>query len=54
MALEAWALLGNGMGGIEWSGLPLVAAVLGVGDIERLVHALRVIRTHQPPTIAGR
>ena len=53
LALEAWALLGNGMGGIDWAGLPLVAALLGVSDVERLVHALRVLRTHQPPGRPG-
>lgn len=41
-------MLFNGMGGIDWSGLPLVAAHLGVTDIEGLLDALEVLVTHDP------
>lgn len=41
-------MLTNGMGGIDWSGLPLVAAHLGVTDAEGLLDALEVLVTHQP------
>lgn len=50
MAVRAWNMLANGMGGIDWSGLPLVCALLGVRDVELLVERLLVIKTHRPPT----
>ncbi len=43
-------MLSNGMGGVDWSGLPLAAAVLGVDDIDALVDAIVTIKTHKPPT----
>lgn len=49
LALRAWRLLGNGMGGIDWAGLPIVAELLGVTDPERLIEQLLVIRAHKPP-----
>lgn len=33
---------------MDWSGLPLVAAWLGVDDIDGLLHRLIVIKTHRP------
>lgn len=36
------------MGGIDWSGLPFVAAYLEIDDVEALVDALLVIKTHRP------
>lgn len=43
-------MLANGMGGIDWAGLPLACAVHGVQqDIEALIHRLTVIKTHKPP-----
>ena len=50
MAVRAWNMLANGMGGIDWSGLPLVCALLSVRDVELLVERLLVIKTHRPPT----
>jgi hypothetical protein len=44
-----WNYLHNGHGGIDWAGLPLIAAVLGVEDVEALIHRLLVIKTHKPP-----
>ena len=35
------------MGGVDWSGLPLIAELYGVSDIEGLLHRLLVIKTHQ-------
>lgn len=37
------------MGSIDWAGLPMVAALLGVQDIEALVRRLMTIKYHQPP-----
>lgn len=49
IAIRAFNLMANGMGGIDWSGLQMVVEYLGVTDIDDLVHRLEVIRTHKPP-----
>ncbi len=41
-------MLTNGMGGIDWAGADLVAAHLGVTDVEGWLDALEVLVTHQP------
>ena len=38
----------SGMGGIDWAGLPIVAAHLGITDVEGLMHRLYVLRTYTP------
>lgn len=48
MAIRAWNYLSNGHGGLDWSGLPIVAAHLGVADLDGLMHRLLVIKTHRP------
>lgn len=48
-ALRAWNLLGNGMGGIDWAGLPYVAAWLGITNVDGLMQRLSVIKHHKPP-----
>lgn len=35
-------------GSIDWAGLPLVAALLGVQDIDTLVRNLMTIKFHKP------
>lgn len=40
MAVRAWNLLG----GLEWSGLEIVANILGIEDIEMLVVQLKALR----------
>lgn len=52
-ASRAYALLANGMGGLDWAGLPLVAEMLGVTDIEMFVHRLSVIKLHRPDVPGG-
>jgi len=48
-AVQACNLLARD-GGIDWSGLQLIAAYLGVLDqTEALIDAIRVIRLHSPP-----
>lgn len=42
------ALLANGMGGIDWAGLPLACAWLGVRDVDALLQRLLLIKTHDP------
>lgn len=50
MAARARNLLHNGMGGIDWAGIPLVCAYLGVTQIEPFVDALQVLLTYEPPS----
>ena len=47
--LQAWALLKNGMGGLDWAGLPWVMEHLGLNDATALIDDLRTIKTYQPP-----
>ncbi len=54
MAARARNLLANGMGGIDWAGLPLVCAYLGVTQIEPFIDALQVLVTYQPPDDGGK
>lgn len=48
-AICAWNFLSNGHGGIDWAGLPMVCAYVGIEDIEGLMDRLEVIRSHKPP-----
>ncbi|HZW25169.1 MAG TPA: hypothetical protein VFF26_06785 [Gallionella sp.] len=40
-AIQAWNLMG---GSIDWAALPIVAEMLGVHDVELLIHLLVKIR----------
>lgn len=42
-------MLTNGMGGIDWAGLPLAITVLGATDTEALIDAIVTIKCHKPP-----
>lgn len=42
------ALLANGMGGIDWAGLPLACAYFAVRDVEGLLQRLLIMKTHDP------
>jgi hypothetical protein len=42
-------MLSNGMGGIDWNGLPLAVACFGVDDLEALIDDLTVIKNHTKP-----
>lgn len=46
--MQAYNLLSNGMGGIDWAGLPLVVAHLGIERIDVLIDTMATIKTHQP------
>jgi len=37
------------MGGLDWSGLPIVAAHLGVADVEGLLDRLEAILSYKSP-----
>lgn len=39
-------MLANGMGGIDWAGLPVVAEMLSVDDVEAFVADLCAVRAH--------
>ena len=41
-------MLSNGMGGMDWAGLPIVAELLGIDDIDALVHRLMTIKAWRP------
>lgn len=43
LAIRAW----NIMGGIDWTGLSVVAEMLGIDDVDVLVAQLVAIREHQ-------
>lgn len=53
LAIAAWNMLHNGHGAIDWSGIGLVCALLGVNDIERLLLDLQTIKSFDPPDAAG-
>jgi len=48
-----WSFLANGHGGIDWSGLETVVALLGITDVEDLLHRLKTIKLHRPPEQQG-
>jgi hypothetical protein len=52
-AIAVWNYLSNGMGGLDWSGLPLVTEYLGITDIEGLMARLIVIKTHRRDEPSG-
>lgn len=41
------------MGGIDWAGLPLVCAYIGVQHFEPFMDALQVLLTYDPPPPPG-
>lgn len=43
-------MLSTRMGSIDWAGLPWVADLLGVQDLDALVRHLMTIKFHKPPT----
>lgn len=48
MAIKVWNMLGDGNGGLDYSGLPIVVEWLGITDIDGLLNRLSVIKTHDP------
>mgnify|MGYP001220188524 FL=1 len=47
LAFSVFNALANGMGGIDWSGLPMVCGWLGVEDMEGLMQRLTLIKAHR-------
>lgn len=48
LAIRIWNALCNGMGGLDWSGLPLQVELHGVQDVEALCDALLRIKLYRP------
>jgi len=49
LAIRAWNLLTDRNGGLHLDGIELVAAWLGISDIEGLLLRLEAIKGHRPP-----
>jgi hypothetical protein len=49
VSLLIFNALSNGMGGVDWSGIELMAAKYGVEDIDGLTDRLITIKTHRTP-----
>jgi hypothetical protein len=49
LAITIWNMTANGMGGMDWSGFPLMCEWLGVQDVEAVLHRLLIIKSHKPP-----
>jgi hypothetical protein len=47
--MNIYALAANGSGGLNWEAVPMLAAWVGVQDVEGLMHRLAVIRLHRKP-----
>jgi hypothetical protein len=48
-AFDAFRLMSNGMGGLDWAALPLAVARYGVRDVAGLIDRLLTIKGHQAP-----
>lgn len=53
LAFKVFNLLADGMGGLNWAGMPLVCGWLGVQDIDDLMHRMAIIKTRRKPTQTG-
>ncbi len=49
LAYRVYAMLANGMGGLDWSGLSYAAEFVGAADLDDLTERLLVIKLHRPP-----
>lgn len=45
--MNVYSLLANGMGGLDWAGLPLLVGWFGIKDTEGLMHRISVIKLHR-------
>lgn len=45
---QAWRVLSNGMGAIDWAGLPLVVEMLQPPDVEAFVGGLMQVKVNRP------
>ncbi len=49
LAIQVFNALSNGMGGMDWAGLPVMCEWLGIQDVDGLMLRLTTIKTHRPP-----
>lgn len=54
IAIRIFNALQNGMGGVDWAGLPWMADLYGVEDLDDITERLIVIKTHEPPKAMGK
>jgi hypothetical protein len=52
LAIRVFNGLSNGMGGLDWAGLPMMCALHGVRDVEGLLYRLLTIKTHRAPEVS--
>jgi hypothetical protein len=45
LAIKGFNLLTNGMGGMDWAGLPVVVELLGIDDVEQFLWNILTIRS---------
>lgn len=53
VAFQVFAMLANGMGGLDWAGLELAAEMFGASDREALMERLLVMKLHKPDLPGG-
>lgn len=49
-AFAIFSLLANGSGGIDWSGLPLLAGYYGIDDVQGLMQRIAAIKLYKAPS----
>lgn len=47
--MRVFSMLADRQGAVDWDGLELVAAWLGVQDLDGLLHRLSIIKLYQRP-----
>lgn len=52
-AFLLYRLMANGMGGVDWSGLPFLCGWLGLQDVEAVMQRLVMIRMYRKPSERG-
>lgn len=45
---KGWCLLHNGMGGLDWAGVPLVVELLQPPDVETFLRGIVQVKVNRP------
>lgn len=48
LVIQAWNMVSDGTGSVDWAGVPIVAAMLGIEDLETFIRRLMTIKHHRP------
>lgn len=48
LAITVFNHIENGFGGLDWKGFEIVTEMLGIDDLEGLIHRLLVIKSFRP------